>query len=151
MAHSVPPAGSTPASAYGVDTSAAPEPPVAILADPVDLGGEWLSLLKSAKIADGMVREALAIERATGAAVRDLGQRFRKLRHIEDQTEEVVDAMVREAFAAAIESGAVALVSVLVETDSVDPSQLNAAVEYRDRLAKPGSENERIVFPLPKT
>ena len=150
MAHSVPPAGSTPASAYSLDTSRPPEPPPAILADAIGTDGEYLSIVKSATIAEGMTAEALAVHRATGAAVRTLGHRFRLLTHIEDQTEEVVDTMVRETFAAAIEAGVLALVSVTLEVDESDPAQLNAVILIRDKLASRSQDPRRIVFPLPQ-
>lgn len=151
MAHSVPPAGSTPASAYSLDTSRPPELPPAILADAIGTDGEYLSLLKSATIAEGMTGEALGVHRGTGAAVRSLGHQFRLLTHIEDQTEEVVATMVRETFAPAVEAGVLSLVSTTLEVDESDPSQLNAVILIRDKLGPRSDQERRIVFPLPST
>jgi hypothetical protein len=151
MTASVPPAGSTPASAYSLTVTQPQEPPPAILADPIGIDGEWTDLLTSASIADGMAREAMAIERATGAAVRDLGQRFRFLSHVDDQSDEVLETMAREAFRPAVEAGVLSLERVYSEVDPSDGTQLNAVVEYRDLLAPPSAASRRIEFPLGTT
>lgn len=145
---SVPPAGTSPASAYTILSFAPPQPPPAILADKIDaVTGEFLSLLEGHTIADGFATEALRIQRATGAAARDLGNRFRELTHVDDKSLEQVESMARDAFKPAEEAGVARLIRVTREPDETDPSQINTAVEFRDLLAPPASQLRRLVFP----
>lgn len=148
MAASSPPAGISPASAFSITLEGLPLAPPVIVADAIGTGGEFVSLTESATIADGMVIEALSVHRGTGAAVRELGQRFRFLEHVTDDAAAIIESMTRQALAPAIEAGVVELVSAVVEVDAADPAQLNLAVEFRDRLAPPAAPVRRLTFPL---
>jgi hypothetical protein len=146
---SVPPAGTTPASAFEVIGHAVQEPPPAILADKIDpLSGEYESLLEGRGLADAFAIEALRIQRATGAAAREVGNRFRELTHVDDDSAEKLESMTREAFAPGEEAGVLQLETVSAEPDESDPSQLNALIEYRDLLAPADTAKRRLVFPL---
>jgi hypothetical protein len=144
----IPPAGLSPASAPSVEDIARQVPPPAILADKIDpLTGDFASLFVGRSLADAFAIEALRVQRATGAAVRDLGNRFREITHVEDDAPELVESMAFEAFRDAENAGVARLVQVTVATDPGDPAQLATVVEYRDLLAPPDSAPRRLVFP----
>jgi hypothetical protein len=144
---SVPPAGTSPASAFELVHHPRPLPPPAILADAIDAKtGEYETLMSGRGLADAFVIEAIRIQRGTGAAVRDEGNRYRELTHVDGDGPEVVDSMTRQALEAAEEAGVVRLVQVTVEPDASDPSQLNNLLEYRDLLAPPDEPTRRLVF-----
>jgi hypothetical protein len=144
---SIPPAGITPASAFVVASYPPQEPPTAILADRINpLTGEFESLLEGRGLADAMLIQALRVQRGTGAAVRDVGNRFREITHIDGRGLEVITSMVREAAGHAERAGVVRVVRVTVEPDASDPSELNAAVEYKDLLAPADAPTRRLVF-----
>ena len=83
----LPPAGTGPAAAFGVTGVLTQVEPPVILADAIDpLTGEYLSLTRGVSIADGMAVEALRVQRRTGGAARDLGNRFRELTHVDDES-----------------------------------------------------------------
>lgn len=145
---SVPPAGTSPASAYEIVSYASPEPPPAILADKIDpYTGEYESLLEGRALADAFAIEAFRIQRATGAATRDVGNRYRELSHVEDSNAEQLESMTQEAFAAGEEAGVLRLERVMIEADKSDPSQQNTVIEYRDLLAPADNAKRRLVFP----
>lgn len=139
----IPPAGVTPASAFSLTQQAVTEPPPAILADMIDPAtGEFLSIVDSATIADGLVVHLLRTQRGTGAAVLRTGQRFRELTHVTKGSPEVVESMVREALRPATDAGVVAFRSIEAEVDAQDGSQVNAGIDYLDLLA-PRRDAER--------
>lgn len=139
----IPPAGVTPASAFALQQHAVSEPPPAILADLIDPAtGEFLSLVDSATIADGLVVHLLRTQRGSGAAVLSYGQRFRELTHVTTESPELVESMVREALRPASDAGIVRFDQIEAEVDATDGSQLNAGIEYTDMLA-PRRDAER--------
>ncbi len=143
----LPPGGLSPASAFDVEGQAEQTLPPAILAPCIHpVTGEFESIFRSRPLADAFAIEAIRVERGSGASVRDLGQSFRQLRHVEDGLSELIDSDCREAFADAEAAGVARLVSVAVEVDAVDPAQVSVALEYRDALAPAGSEPRRLVF-----
>jgi hypothetical protein len=143
---STPPAGTGPASAYGVITPPSTAGVPAILADEIDaVTGDYSSLLRSRPLADAFAIEALSVERGTGAAVRELGHRLRTLRNVEAGTVDLAESLAREALAPAEDAGVLEVVRVLAETDGSDPTELNFYLEYRDLLA-PGQPVRRLVF-----
>ena len=132
----IPPAGVTPASAFALQQHAVSEPPPAILADMIDPAtGEYLSIVDSATIADGLVVHLLRTQRGTGAAVLQTGQRFRELTHVTTESPELVESMVREALRPASDAGIVAFEQIEAEAEDQDGSQLNAGIQYTDLLA----------------
>jgi hypothetical protein len=145
---SMPPGGLSPASSPETAELGRQEPPPAILADRINpLTGDFESLFLGRSLADAFAIEALRVQRATGAAVRDLGNRFREITHVEDDAPELIESMAREAFGDAENAGVARLVQVTVETDPGDPAQLSTVIEYRDLLAPPDLAPRRLVFP----
>jgi hypothetical protein len=145
---SIPPAGTSPASAYDIIAHAVQEQPPAILADRIDpLTGEFESLVSGRGLADAMVIEAVRVQRGTGASVREEGNRFREVGYVDTTNAEVVESMTREALRPAEEAGVLRLVSVTVEPDAEDGSQLDTVIEYRDLLAPEKSQTRRLVIP----
>jgi hypothetical protein len=143
----LPPAGTTPASAFLLADLIEQKSPPAILADAIDpVTGEFLSLTKSARLADGFAIEALRVQRATGAAARDVGNRYREITHVEEDAIEQLDSMTREAFAPAELAGVAELSRVQVKKDDGDPSALFVYIDYRDLLAPEASSERRLVF-----
>ncbi len=144
---SVPPAGTSPASAYELQEYVPQLPPPAILADMIDpLTGEYASLTASANLADAFVIEAVRIERGSGAAVRDLGHRFREITHVDGSGPQVVDSMARQALEPARQAGVVQLVRVSVSPNAEDPAELDTLLEYRDLLAPRDEETRSFVL-----
>lgn len=122
-------------------------PPPAILADRIDPAtGDFESLFLGRPLADAFAIEALRVQRATGAAVRELGNRYRELTHVEDETVELIESMTNEAFADAEAAGVARLVQVRVEVDESDPAQTSTTIEYRDLLAPVELAQRRLVF-----
>ncbi len=145
---SIPPAGSGPASAFDVQAFAVQLEPPAILADRIDpITGDFASLLEGRPLADAFAIEALLVQRGTGAAVMETGNRYRELSHVEDDSLELVQSMTREAFTDAERAGVARLVGVEVTVDETDPAQLNTYLEYRDLLAPTEAATRRLVFP----
>lgn len=144
----LPPAGISPASDPVTSTIGAQSPAPAILADRIDPEtGDFESLFTGRPLADAFALEALTVQRGTGAAVRDLGNRFRELTHVEAGTAELIEGMAQEAFADAERAGVAQLTRVSVTEDPSDGSQLDTVLEYRDLLAPPESAARRLVFP----
>jgi hypothetical protein len=143
----IPPGGVTPASAFVEQRHARTAPPVAILADAIDpRTGEYLSLTRGATIADGLVVQLLRTERGTGAAVLEFGHRLRELRHVTSESPELVESMVREALAPAIEAGVVRFDRVEAAVAPGDATQVNTGIRYVDLLAPRRSEARRFTF-----
>lgn len=144
---SIPPAGSGPAAAFDVQAFPVQLEPPAILADRIDpMTGDFASLLHGRPLADAFAIEALLVQRGTGAAVMDTGNRFRELSHVDDDAVELVESMTREAFTDAERAGVARLVGVSVTVDETDPAQLNTMLEYRDLLAPADEPVRRLVF-----
>lgn len=143
----IPPASTSPASAYDIEGFTPAVAPPAILADLIDpLTGDFASLTRGAGLADAFALEAIRIQRGTGAAVPDLGNRFREITHVEQNATELVESMAREAFADGEAAGVVELVAVSVEPNADDPAQLDTVVEYRDRLAPADAPTRRLLL-----
>ena len=144
---SAPPASTSPASAYELAEIIARKAPPVILADKIDpVTGEFESLVEGRGLADAFAIEAIRVQRGTGASVRDTGNRFRRLRHIESNAPELIESMVREAFADGERAGVVQLVNVTVERDADDSAQVNTVIEYRDLLAPRDDQMRRLIF-----
>jgi hypothetical protein len=139
----IPPAGVTPASAFSLQQHAVSEPPPAILADQIDPAtGEYLSIVDSATIADGLVVHLLRTQRGSGAAVLSFGQRYRELTHVTTDSTETVESMTREALQPAADAGVVRFDQIEAEIEPRDGSQLNTGIQYTDLLA-PRRDAER--------
>ena len=143
----IPPAGTSPASAFEVIAYAPRGEPPLILADKIDpLTGDLASLLEGADLATAFAVEAMRIQRGTGSAVRDTGNRYHELTHVEAETPSLVEGMTLEAFEDAARAGIAELVSVEASVDDVDPSQTHTVVEFRDLLAPPSAPTSRMIF-----
>lgn len=102
----IPPAGVTPAGAFVPQTYDDPSLPPGILADAIDpVTGEYRSILKGADPIDAQVLDAMAIKRASGAAVRNDGQRFADIKNVDDSTAALIDAETRRALSRLVENG----------------------------------------------
>ena len=144
---SLPPASTSPASAFELVDIAEQRAPPLILADAIDpVSGDYSSLTRSANLADAFALEALRVQRGTGAAVRDTGHRFREITHVESNAAEVVLSMTQQAFEDAERAGVASLVDVTIEADEADGSQLNTVIEYRDLLAPRDGPTRRLIF-----
>jgi len=142
-----PPAGISPASAYELFGFARQVEPPLILADAIDPAtGDLASLLEGASLADAFAIEAVRIQRGTGAAVRDVGNRYHELTHVEATMAGLVESLTIEAFADAERAGVAALVGVTIEVDDADPAQVNTVIEYRDMLAAEPGETQRLIL-----
>lgn len=145
---SIPPGGLSPASAFSAPALGVQAPPPAILADRINpQTGDFESLFVGRPLADAFAIEALRVQRGTGAAVRDLGHRFRELTHVEDDSPELIESMSSEAFADAANAGVARLVQVTVSVDPADPAQEQTVIEFRDLLAPADTAARRLVFP----
>jgi hypothetical protein len=145
---SLPPASTSPASAFELLAIAEQKAPPVILADAIDpVTGDYASLTESANLADAFAIEAILVQRGTGAAVRDTGQRYREITHVETNAAELVESMTREAFADAERAGVAELVEVTIEPDEIDGGQLNTVIEYRDLLAPREAPTRRLILP----
>lgn len=144
---SIPPCGISPASAFEIIGHAEAEPPPAILADMIDPAtGEYESIVEGRSIADGLAIHLLRLQRGSGAAVLDFGQRFREVRHVTNEATEAVEAMAREALAPGTEAGILRFGSVTAEVDARDATQINAGIDYLDLLAPPRAAARRFTF-----
>lgn len=143
----IPPGGLSPVSETDAVDFSAQKPPPAILADRINpVTGDFESLFVGRPLADAFAIEALRVQRGTGAAARELGNRFRELTHVEDESAEIVESMTAEAFADAEAAGVARLERVIVAVDEADPSQLSTTVEFRDLLAPTDAAPRRLVF-----
>jgi len=144
---SAPPAGISPASAYDLAEIVERKAPPVILADMIDpVTGEFLSLTRSRPLADAFAIEALRVHRGSGASVRDTGNAFRRLRHVESNAPELIESMTAEAFADGERAGVLQLERVTVERDADDGAQVNTVIEYRDLLAPKDDPLRRLIF-----
>ncbi len=143
---SIPPAGVTPASAFSLTQHADAEPPPAILADSIDPAtGEYLSLVDSASIADGLVVHLLRTQRGSGASVLEFGQRYRELTHVTSESPETVESMTREAMRPASDAGIARFEQIEAEVDD-DRTQLNTGIQYTDLLAPRSGADRTFTF-----
>lgn len=143
----IPPGGLSPVSESDAVDFTPQEPPPAILADRINpLTGDFESLFRGRPLADAFAIEALRVQRGTGAAARELGNRYRELTHVEDEAVEIVESMTAEAFTDAEAAGVARLERVTVGVDEADPSQVSTVVEFRDLLAPADAAPRRLVF-----
>ncbi len=141
---SLPPAGLTPASAFTLVVQTEQVAPPAILADDINPKTHDYNAIDSGiGIADGFVITLLSIQRGSGAAVREFGQRWREVTHADGESPAVVRSMTEEALRPARDAGVVQLQSAAAEIDATDPSQVNHEIEYTDLLAPPNDLGER--------
>lgn len=88
----IPPAGVTPAGFFVPETYADPAGPPAILADPIDPStGEFLSIARSYDPTDACVIEALRVERGSGPAVLEEGNRIRDVQLATEAAPRVIE------------------------------------------------------------
>lgn len=144
---SIPFAGISPASAFEIIGQAESEPPPAIVADMIDPAtGDFLSVVDSATIADGLVVHLMRTQRGSGAAVLEFGQRFREIRHVTSDSPELAESMVREALQPAVDAGVVRFEQIEGQVDPGDSTQINAGFEYTDLLAPPRNAARSFTF-----
>ncbi len=124
----VPPAGTSPVGAFLLEEHTGPGSPPAMLADPVDpKTGEYLSISRSFDPTDGAVLTALSIERGSGSAVQNVGQRFRDATHITPQLSSFFQQEVAQALRHLTASKQIRLESVTVVTED---DTVNLYVRY---------------------
>lgn len=144
---SIPPAGYSPASAFQLVGHAVAGDPVPILADSIDpKTGEYLSIEDSASIADGLVVTLLRTQRDSGAAVIGFGQRFREVRHVDDQSSVLAESLAREALQPALDAGIVSFRQLSGTVNESDPTQVDVAIDYLDLLAPADQQSQRLTF-----
>src|SRR5262245_33452481 len=144
---SIPPAGISPASAFDIVGQAENEPPPAILADKINAAtGECDSIVEGNSIADGLAIHLLRLQRGSGAAVLEFGQRFREVRHVSRDAPEAIEASAREALAPGTEAGILRFGALAAEVEPRDPTQINAGIDYLDLLAPPRDAARRFTF-----
>lgn len=92
-----------------------PEPPPLILADLIgddENGRDFLSFTNSADPIDDSVRHMFAVERNTGSAVLNKGQRLKLLRMVNELTPNNVQGIVAETLRDLIQGGYVSVVKI---------------------------------------
>jgi hypothetical protein len=144
---SMPPAGLSPASAFELVGHAVSQNPVAILADSIDpKTGEYLSIEDSASIADGLVVTLLRTQRDSGAAVLGVGQRFREVRHVDDQAAVLAESLAVEALQPALDAGIVSFRELSGVVNPIDPTQVDVTIDYLDLLAPAKEQEQELTF-----
>lgn len=144
---SIPPAGYSPASAFELVGHAVAQNPVPILADAIDpKTGEYTSIEDSATIADGLVVTLLRTQRGSGAAVLEFGQRFREVRHVDDESAVLAESLAREALQPALDAGVVDFRQLSGAANESDPTQVDVAIDYLDLLAPADERAQRLTF-----
>lgn len=144
---SIPPAGYSPASAFELVGHAVSQNPVAILADSIDpKTGEYLSIEDSASIADGLVVTLLRTQRDSGAAVLGVGQRFREVRHVDDQAAVLAESLAIEALQPALDAGVVGFRELSGVVNAIDPTQVDVTIDYLDLLAPAKEQEQELTF-----
>ncbi len=128
--------------APGVDVLDPAKPP-ALLCDPIDPStGELSSLFAAPHPVDAAIAEAFRLTRATGAAVPDHAQEFRKIRKMGDSVAREIEDEARRVMAPFVAGELVEILGVLVETDA-GHQVASAAVRYRNRLTR---REERVIL-----
>ena len=140
---SAPPPASTPASAFTEQVAAEQQVAPAILADKIDPDtGDFLSIVEGWGIVDGAVIHAMRVERGTGASVRETGNRFKTVRHVEEQNAELLESLAEEALRPLIDQGMARLDGFAAETEEGDGTQQNTELQYVDLVtAKPNKRS----------
>lgn len=121
----IPPGGVSPAGAFVEHEHDGPGSPPIILADAIDPDtGEYLSLTRGYDPVDGAVLEAFRVERRSGSATMNDGQRFRDAEHVDPKAPDFFRQEGRLALARLIDAGLVTLnrVEVAPKGDTVNAS-----------------------------
>lgn len=133
----IPPAGLTPAGLFVPQTFDDPSQPPGILADAIDLQtGEYLSILKGVDPIDAQVLDAMKIKRASGAAVRNDGQRFADIEKVDDSTASLIDGEARRALSRLAENQDIRVVSVEPVVDQ-NNDYADVFVQFKNLRARP--------------
>ena len=131
----IPPAAG-PAAAFTLNPFAEPARPPAILADKIDPESrEYLSITEGYGIADGLVVTLLGTERGSGAAVGNLGQRFREVRYVEDNAGALLESLAVEALQPGRDAGVLRF-DAIARVDAADPTAFVVDVDYTDLIAR---------------
>lgn len=105
--------------AEGVQFVSPAHPPVIIADDVNAQTGEVNSLLTSVDPIDGAVINIARTERGSGAAVLDIGHRFRDIRKNDERAPGLAESYAREMYADLVAGG-------LIEIVSIDTTQFGA-------------------------
>jgi hypothetical protein len=144
---SIPPAGITPAASFELNGFEPQRAPPVILADKIDpLTGEFLSLTKTYTVAEGMATYLSAVQRSTGAAVRNIGHRFRELKHVDEQAPELAESMARQALQPAVDAGVLQFDRIESEVHADDGSQLGIETRFIDLGSPRQDRTRRVTF-----
>lgn len=112
----VPAAGVTLAGFFVPIAYVSPGDPPGILADAIDPAtGEYLSISRGFDPTDAAVLSSLTIQRASGSAVSDVGQRYQDLRILDDGAAQFISAETSRALKSLVDSKQIKL-------DSVEPT-----------------------------
>ena len=119
MGYVIPPAGVSPASFFFAPTIVGPARPGAILADRIDPEtGEYASVILGRHPVDAAVIDAFRLNRGTGIAVTDAGQRFRDIRkNRADYTPRQLKDEAMTVIQPFVDRGDVAVVEVSIDTE----------------------------------
>lgn len=143
----IPAAGITPAASFELAGFEPQRAPPTILADMIDpKTGDFASLTRGRSVADGIVQHLTAVQRGSGAAVRNFGQRFREVTHNDETSRETLESLVAEALKPAVDSGTIRFERITTEADAEDPTQARLVVEYVDLLSNNKNANRRKTF-----
>lgn len=142
---SIPSAGVAPAASFELAGLVPQLPPTPILAEPINARSrEVESINEGVSVAQGMVGYLVGLQRGSGAAIRSFGQRFRELSHVDSESSETVNSMVREALKPATDSGVLLIDSIAVAVEPGDSTQIEGRITYRD-LAEPRADQDKAL------
>ncbi|WP_437759478.1 hypothetical protein [Sorangium sp. So ce1389] len=114
----IPPAGVSAAGTWAPVVFVSPGSPPAYLADWIDAQtGDLESILTGIDPVDSMVQLAVTIERGTGAAVTDVGHRFRTVKKVDDSTPSLLRSLAEEALSSLLQRKLIRLERLDVEAD----------------------------------
>lgn len=117
-------------------TFTSPSAPAAIIADDIDATtGEVNSLLSSVDPVDSAVINIARTERASGAAVLDVGHRFRSITKNNEQAPRLAEAYAREMYADLERDGRISIVSIDTTQFGVLADGLGLLITYDNLLS----------------
>lgn len=132
------PVGTVPLSAWSLPDVAPTPPPPAILADRIDpQTGDYASLTKTWGVVDGAVIQTARTKRNTGAAARNHGHEYQKIRYVQPSTALELEAAGRAALAHLVREGVlqVTRVRTVVADGESGNDWAESFLEYRDLLS----------------
>ena len=129
-------AGVTLAGFFVPTTYVSPGEPPGILADAIDpVTGEYLSISRGFDPTDAAVLSSLTIQRASGSAVSDVGQRYRDLQILDDGASQYISAETARALKPLVDSRQIKVESVepIIGTDWAEAKIAYQNIPRRER------------------